>query len=218
MTDKVKLYLAAVLVASLLLNVFFMQNYFKRKPSIVYGGQVIEQPVVVISVKPGVTVAPHTVVRPQMVIPAGSPTASVLLSMLEKATPAITAESFIIVQNKNKQFIFPKTVAGSLELGYLKYKFNMSLKAKVVYSSPESIPIELGLLYYYYNKNMIFTPEIMLPFVIPFTDAKVYLGAGFDMASVSSGVPCLDNSFIQVGVGFKYTGEVVPFIGMSLGF
>ena len=218
MTDRQKWIAGVVLLVSLLLNVFFIQNYFTKKPAIVTNtGTVIQNPNTVIAVKPIITVKPNTGVRPQVVVPPGRTSTDILLASLEAATPIITTDPFTIVQNKNKQFVFPKSINGTLELGYLNYKFDMKLNAKVIYSDLSLIPIELGLLAYQKNNEMAFTPEVMFPFFIPFTQAKVYLGAGPDMASISGGFQLLDNSFLQIGAGYKYTGEVVPFVGMSLG-
>jgi hypothetical protein len=190
-------------IISVFLNAVLIKKLYFTSGNLIVNDSPIENPVEVVQVQLVSTVVPTASVRPYG-------TAEAVLKALETSTPILTFKPFNVYQDVEGKFHFPRTVSGSLEVGYLRYIIETLIEPKVVYSR-QTFPLKAGILGILYDSDFKKRVDVNLivPFTIPIIDQEIGFGVGIQSLTLTKGWTVYGNSEVICGIGRVHEGGSV---------
>lgn len=144
------------------------------------------------------------------------------LANLENATPVMTLQKFQIVKDFDGRVYAQEKIKGTLEVGYLRYSFEVTLPVEIVVrEKPKSF------FTFRYKIGAYMDPSrgvsnlkaggalLIEPFAVGILGVNGYLGSGSAGGAVSVGITKNLDAFAGCGVHFD-DGSVAGIAGLSL--
>jgi hypothetical protein len=193
-----------ILVASLGLNIYFINQKPNEVIKTITNTEYIENPITVTKI---VTKYETKLVTESIVV--GS---NVSENIKANAYDSIINSELIInttpltiVEDRTGKIFIPDTLTGNARLAFLLYNINIELKPNTIYQK-KTLPLDLG------TGLANLQPELGVCMDIPFTDFDIM--AGFKGINIGLKKEFTKNSKLRAGLGIDYDKNVFMFVGL----
>ena len=193
-----------ILVASLGLNIYFLNQKPKEVIQTITNTQVVEKPVTITKI---VTKYETRLVTESVLvsIEASSNERAEAYTVLVNSKLEINTTPLTLIEDKEGKFYIPETLTGDAKLAFLEWKINVELKPKTVWQK-KTLPIDVGF------GLADLKPEIGACIDIPFTGLDAMIG--FKGANVCLKQDLTKNSKLRYGLGMDWDKNIFTFIGL----
>lgn len=193
-----------ILVASLGLNIYFLNQKPKEIIKTITNTEYIEKPITITKI---VTKYETKLVTESIIvgIDASENIKANAYDNIINSELIINTTPLTIVEDRTGQLFIPDTLTGNARLAFLVYNINIELKPNTVWQK-KTLPLDLG------TGLANLQPELGLCMDIPFTDFDIM--AGFKGVNIGLKKEFTKNSKLRAGLGIDYDKNIFTFIGL----
>lgn len=193
-----------ILVASLGLNIYFLNQKPKEIIKTITNTEYIEKPITITKI---VTKYETKLVTESIIvgIDASENIKANAYDNIINSELIINTTPLTIVEDRTGQLFIPDTLTGNARLAFLVYNINIELKPNTVWQK-KTLPLDLG------TGLANLEPELGLCMDIPFTDFDIM--AGFKGVNIGLKKEFTKNSKLRAGLGIDYDKNIFTFIGL----
>ncbi len=193
-----------ILVASIGLNIYFLNQKPKEVIRTITNIEYVEKPVTITKI---VTKYETRLVTESVLvsIEASDDVKAKAYDTIIGSNLIIETPPLTIVEDKEGKMYIPEILTGNAELSFLRYDIEIQLKPNTIWQK-KTIPIDIGM------GLADLKPEIGLCIDIPFTDLDVMVG--FKGANVCLKQDLTKNSKLRYGLGMDWEKNLFTFIGL----
>ncbi|MDD4805089.1 MAG: hypothetical protein PHN69_08180 [Candidatus Pacebacteria bacterium] len=193
-----------VLVASIGLNIYFLNQKPKQVIQTITNTQIVEKPVTVTKI---VTKYETKLVTESVLVSvlASDDVKAKAYEQLVNSELLINTTPLTIIEDKEGKLYIPESLTGNAKLAFLEWEINVELNPKTIWQK-KTLPIDMGF------GLADLKPEIGVCVDIPFTELDTMVG--FKGANVCLKQDLTKNSKLRYGLGMDWDKQIFTFIGL----
>ena len=201
---RIDVIVVLVLVASLGLNIYFLNQKPKEIIKTITNTEYIEKPITITKI---VTKYETKLVTESIIvgIDASENIKANAYDNIINSELIINTTPLTIIEDRTGQLFIPDTLTGNARLAFLVYNINIELKPNTIWQK-KTLPLDLG------TGLANLEPELGLCMDIPFTDFDIM--AGFKGVNIGLKKEFTKNSKLRAGLGIDYDKNIFTFIGL----
>jgi len=201
---RIDVIVVLVLVASLGLNIYFLNQKPKEIIKTITNTEYIEKPITITKI---VTKYETKLVTESIIvgIDASENIKANAYDSIINSELIINTTPLTIIEDRTGQLFIPDTLTGNARLAFLVYNINIELKPNTIWQK-KTLPLDLG------TGLANLEPELGLCMDIPFTDFDIM--AGFKGVNIGLKKEFTKNSKLRAGLGIDYDKNIFTFIGL----
>ncbi len=201
---RIDVIIILILVASLGLNIYFINQKPKEVIKTVTNTEYIEKPITITKI---VTKYETKLVTESVVVGIDA-SENIKVNAYDNIINSeliINTTPLTIIEDRTGQLFIPDTLTGNAKLAFLVYSINIELKPNTIWQK-KTLPLDLG------TGLANLEPELGLCMDIPFTDFDIM--AGFKGVNIGLKKEFTKNSKLRAGLGIDYDKNIFTFIGL----